>query len=315
MSVFSRTRLGTLEMMKTDLTRVVLVTNRSKPSVAEAVSQLRPWLSERARVLVELDVAGLGGGAADLPETDLVIVLGGDGTILALARHVVERGVPIIGVNFGKLGFLAEFSLEELREHWDLVVSGRVRMSRRLMMEVVVFDEGAEGCTVGHVGAAHRRFEGVSLNDVVITAGEPFRTVEMELGINPTGRPGSSTTFTGDGAIIATPSGSTAYNLSAGGPIVSPDLDAFCITPLCPHSLSFRPIVVSADDAVCVRMVRANAGTRLVVDGQVLVKLAARWQVYIRRHAKPLLLVHNPKLSYWDMLAKKLHWAARPKAE
>ncbi len=301
--------------MKTQPTRLVLVTNRLKLSVTEALGELKPWLQQRAQIVAEPDVSDLiEKKGCDLPEADLIIVLGGDGTILALGRYICGRSIPIVGVNFGKLGFLAEFSVQALRAHWDEIVTGRVRMTRRIMVEVMVFDQSVPDGQTGWFEQAPRRFESLALNDAVITAGEPFRTIELELTINPHVPGSASTTFTGDGVIVATPSGSTAYNLSAGGPIVSPTIDALCITPLCPHSLAFRPIVINADDAVCLRTLRANPGTHLVVDGQVLVKIEAQWRILIRRYPRPLLLVHNPRLSYWDMLAKKLHWAARPKA-
>jgi len=247
------------------------------------------------------------------PDADLVVVLGGDGTMLAVAEHAADKDLPMLGINFGKLGFLAEFNLQDLQGSWDLIVSGRCRTSRRLMLEVTVFDAQGAECVMNQLDEPHQQFRAVALNDAVITAGQPFRTIDLQLAINPSHEQTNDTICTGDGLIMATPSGSTAYNISAGGPIVSPGIDAFCITPICPHSLSFRPIVMNADGGIRVRVLRANEGTALVIDGRLPVKLQVNEQVFIRRHTKSLTLVNNPKLSYWQMLAKKMHWAARPR--
>ncbi len=302
--------------MATNPTRVIILANKAKPPVTGALAQLRPWLEERAEIVAELEAHELDGTADDgaVPRADLGVVLGGDGTMLALARSAVARGLPIVGVNFGKLGFLAEFSLDDLRRHWELVSSGRCRTSQRLVLEVMVFGAGAAPCRVDHIDQSGCKFSALALNDAVVTAGEPFRMIEWELTINPSATQTSVTASAGDGIIIATPSGSTAYNLSAGGPIVSPGSDAMCITPICPHSLAFRPIVISSNDCACVCVKRANEGTTLVIDGRVPIKLNVDEQVFVRRHPKTLTLVHNPDLSYWDMLAKKMHWAARPRS-
>jgi len=289
--------------------------NKAKAPVAGAVEQLRPWLATRARLVadVELDQLITDSKAAQLPPADLAIVLGGDGTMLSLAQHAAAHDLPILGVNFGKLGFLAEFSLEELQRHWEAIVAGRCRTSRRLMLEARVYQADAEPCLVDQLDTSRCKFTAIGLNDAVITAGEPFRTIDIQLAINPSQEQTSVTNCSGDGMIVSTPSGSTAYNLSAGGPIVSPGIDAFCITPICPHSLAFRPIVVSADDGVCLRILGANVGTALVIDGRISVKIEVGEQVFIRRYAKPLTLIHNPELNYWKMLATKMHWAARPR--
>jgi NAD+ kinase len=155
-------------------------------------------------------------------------------------------------------------------------------------------------------------FTGLAMNDAVITAGPPYRMIEVEIGIDPMSPQTEGTTFSGDGVIVATPSGSTAYNLAAGGPIVSPDVDAFTIVPICPHSLAFRPIVVNSRSIVQLRMHRANEGTTLVIDGQKPVSLSEGQRVYIRRHGKALHLIEHPTRSYWQMISRKLHWAARP---
>ena len=304
-----------------DRPRVLILGNRSKAHVDEALASFVPWLAERAQVVGRYDTAEVSQAMADqLPQADLAIVLGGDGTLLSQARVMVERGVPILGINFGKLGFLAEFSVEDVKKHWEHIASGKARISERIMLEVAVYPEGAPQWG-GHNGERGDRpvqmptpiFTGTALNDAVINAGPPFRMVEIELIIEPQWSRESATTFTGDGVVVSTPSGSTAYNLSAGGPIISPGIDGMCVAALNPQSLAFRPIVFSGQCDCWMHLHRANPGTAIVLDGQTSTPLAVGQQVHVKKYAKALSLVHNPDLSYWSMLAHKMHWAARPR--
>ncbi len=301
--------------------RVLLLCNRGKPLVSEALTSFKPWLSERAQIVgdyatLEVTVES----ANNLPEADLAMVLGGDGTLLSQARVMVERGVPILGINFGKLGFLAEFSVDDVKKHWDQIASGTARVSERIMLDVAVYPAGAPkwGGTNGDNGYTPAKmpepiFTSTALNDAVIVAGPPFRMVEIELIIEPQWSRQSAATFIGDGVVVSTPSGSTAYNLSAGGPIISPGIDGMCVAALNPQSLAFRPIVFSGQCDCWMYLHRANPGTALVLDGQISTTLAVGQQVYVKKYAKSLSLVHNPELNYWTMLAHKMHWAARPR--
>jgi NAD+ kinase len=292
--------------LKKALPRVVVVANTTKPMVKEALVAFLPWLAARAKIVAEYHLPTVGKQLPKkLPAADLALVLGGDGTILALARQIVDSGIPIMGINFGKLGFLAEFTIEQAQKHWDRVIGGKSRRTRRVMLMARIFDPAKKGKKPREVVSA------ICLNDAVINAGEPFRMVEIEMAIDPS-PDGGATTFSSDGVIVSTPSGSTAYNLSAGGPIVSPDIDAIVITPVCPHSLAFRPIVINASSLVRLTLKQANKGTRLVIDGQIAHKVKPGQIVELARHKNPLILVQNPELSYWKMIAKKLHWAARP---
>ena len=294
--------------------RVLVLANKVKSQVTEALETLRPWLAERARIVAEPDIESLARDEAiELPQADLAMVLGGDGTLLAQARLLIDLEVPLLGVNFGKVGFLAEFTVEDVQRHWDRIAAGKCQISRRLMMEVLTFDSEAADCRVNELDMAHCKAQSLAMNDAVIEAGSPFRMIELELGIDPVSAASSATRFGGDGVIISTPSGSTAYNLAAGGPIVSPGIDALCITPNCPQSLAFRPLVVNADCGIAVRMITANPGSTLVIVGQVSVKLEANDQVFVRRHSRRLSLVTNPSLNYWKTLAKKMRWAVRPR--
>ena len=305
----------TLNFMTDSTTRLIIVANKGKPHVEGALDELRPWFEQRAVIVAEPDFNALASSrsVAQWPRADLAVVLGGDGTMLAVAEHAASQDLAILGVNFGKLGFLAEFNIQDLQNHWNSIVSGQCRVSRRLMLEVRVFSAEAAAGGMNPLNEKHQQFRAVALNDAVITAGQPFRMIDLQLTINPNASQTNDTICTGDGLIIATPSGSTAYNISAGGPIVSPGIDAFCITPICPHSLSFRPIVMNADGDIRVRVRRANEGTTLVIDGRLPVKLQKDEQVFVRRHVKALMLVNNPQRTYWQMLATKMHWAARPK--
>ncbi len=307
--------------MKQGPARVIVMANPHIPQAVEAYRAFRPWLAERAVIVAEPGDLDLTDDAvAALPEADLALVLGGDGTLLAQARRLVERDIALVGVNFGKLGFLAEFSLEGLRMHWDAIAGGRCPVSHRVMLAVSVHADRAGGEREseasrggGGAGEGEAIYSGVAVNDAVVTAGPPFRMVEIEMTIDPE-RWGDSaaTRFSCDGVIAATPSGSTAYNLAAGGPLVSPSCEVLCITPICPHSLSFRPTVVDGASEVRFRISRANEGTTLVLDGQVSVPLREGYRVRVRRHERRVRLVQNPDLSFWKVLAKKMHWAARP---
>jgi NAD+ kinase len=153
------------------------------------------------------------------------------------------------------------------------------------------------------------RFSYTALNDVVINAGEPFRMIELEVQID-----GAETApFRSDGVLVATASGSTGYNLSAGGPLIAPDVRGMVLTPICPHSLSFRPVVVADTSTILVKAVRLNPGTAVNFDGQVSMKITEKDCVVVRRAPKPLRLVENPEMSHWGMLAHKLHWAQSPR--
>jgi len=300
-----------------DLPRLLLLANRTIPQVSQTLEEFRPWLDQRALVVAEPPIDQLSRqAAADLPKADLAVVFGGDGTLLAQARHLVDLEIPLVGVNFGKLGFLAEFSLDDLKQHWDKVVSGQCRTSQRVMIEASVLsgpDGKSEADGANADESSDLEYASVAMNDVVITAGPPFRMIELELAIDPQRWASSATTLSCDGVIVGTPSGSTAYNLAAGGPIVSPELDAFCVTPICPHSLAFRPIVISSESQIRILILRANEGTTLVIDGQESIKLRPQQVVAIRRYDKSIRLIQNPQLNPWKVLAKKMRWAARPR--
>lgn len=232
-----------------------------------------------------------------LRQADFAVVFGGDGTILSAARDLSEADVPVIGVNVGKLGFLAEFSISELEELFERITSADAIIEKRMILRCLVERQGSE------------LFGSTAINDMVIAAGAPFSMVELKMAVDGASLAGCI----GDGVILSTPTGSTAYNLSAGGPILSAGLEATVISPICPHSLSFRPIVISAGSEVEIEMIRVNEGTMLSLDGQVTQRLEQGDVVKVSRHPGSFQVVHNPTRTQWDTLASKLKWAEKPK--
>jgi NAD+ kinase len=293
--------------------RLLIVANNDKPAVAAALKGLLPRIKQKFQV-VDVDTDH----QADLDKTqaDAILVLGGDGTLLSAARRLGGRQIPLLGVNFGRLGFLASFTPQQFEDHFETFAAGKLPISARLVIEASVVPAG-DSCNVAdrQQVCGRRRFMAPALNDAVITAGAPFHMIELEIatdggdeGING----GAGVRYFGDGVIVSTASGSTAYNVSAGGPIISPNVDALCITPLCPHSLSFRPVVISSNSTVLVTTTRVNEGTTLWCDGQQGTRLEAGERIIIRKRREPVLLVENPEAREWHTLAKKLNWAANP---
>ncbi len=282
-------------MTSGDLPKVVIFADPSKGDVKTAVEQFADYCRGKVQTIA---TCGIDQCTADvLQDADYAVVFGGDGSIIAAARQLSDSNVPVIGVNLGKLGFLAEFSLAELQQYLPTIAAGRAVIEERMMLK----------CSV--VRGRQQQFSSAAINDVFITAGPPFRMIELQICV--AGQ--APVSCVSDGLIVCTPTGSTAYNLSAGGPIVSGNLEAMVITAICPHSLSFRPIVIDAARRVEVRGVRLNEGTTVSVDGQHCCGLSTGQTVHIERHAGKFLVVNNPLRTQWDTLATKLGWAQKPK--
>ncbi len=273
--------------------RILIIVNMAKPGVAERVESLRHWFAEHAEVVGVIDVPGDEDLAAI--KADLCIVFGGDGSLLASARRVAPTGIPMMGVNMGKLGFLADFSVKQMQEHLDAILDGKVQPVERMMLQV--------GLVGGKVA-----FSSLATNDVVISAGAPFRMIELCVNRGED----RIATFMGDGVVVATPTGSTGYNLSAGGPILEPSLKAMVITPVAPHTLAMRPVVVGGDATIRITADRLNPGTTLVIDGQVSAPIQACQAVEIRRAAWAARIVSNPGGTFFRTLIDKLHWGRSP---
>ncbi len=243
-------------------------------------------------------------------DCDAVLVLGGDGTLLSVARRLQGRPIPVMGVNYGRLGFLADFRPDEVKSCFTGWVDGGLKTGARQMLDVSVLPAKVEvNLNDDDAVRGHRRFGVLSLNDAVINAGPPFHMVELALGIDGD----FGVKVFGDGMIVSTPSGSTAYNVSAGGPILNPPVQGFCLTPIAPHSLSFRPLIVPSSARVMLVAERVNRGTTLVCDGQDCTRLKVGERVVVRRAATDLHLIVNPRSRRWDALAGKLHWAMSPR--
>ena len=288
--------------------KLFIVANPRKPNVKPALDEWLPWMKQRAEVLgVDTDCC------SDLSRVgaDVILALGGDGTLLGAARRLDGRAIPLMGVNFGRLGYLAGFSPQHFREDFDALVAGKLKSTSRLVLEasLLAADDKSDPFDPAQV-AKSRKTVATALNDAVITAGPPFHMIELEI---QAGSEIGGVRFFGDGVIAATPSGSTAYNLSAGGPIVDPGVEAFCVTPVCPHSLSFRPVVVSSRNALVLRAATVNPGTTLFCDGQETAVLRAGERVVIRRSPHDVKLIENPQAGPWRSLAEKLNWAATPR--
>lgn len=223
---------------------------------------------------------------------DLLIVLGGDGTMLAASRLVGERRIPVLGVNFGGLGYLTEFTLDELFPMVEALFTGEVAIDSRMRLDAGVSREGravAQYCV---------------LNDAVVNKSALARMIEIECFVDAH----YVTTFRADGIIVSTPTGSTAYSLSAGGPIVHPAVSAIIITPICPHMLTNRPLVISDESEVMLRLRTAREEVTLTLDGQVGFALQAGDEVRARKSARMFDLICPMNKNYFQVLRDKLHW-------
>lgn len=283
--------------------RIGVVTKPNKPEAEPVLRTLTAWLRERGcEAALDREAAAIFPAAGPgLPRAevaawaDLIVVLGGDGTILSVARLIGRREVPILGVNLGGLGFLTEITLDELFPALEAVLGRDFDVSRRLTLTARVL----------RGGEAVASFE--ALNDAVITKTAPSRIVDLETHVNGE----YVATFRADGLIVSTPTGSTAYCLAAGGPIIYPTLPALVIIPICPHTLTNRPLVIP--DSAVVEIVQGSAGeeVHLTVDGQVGAGLRHRDVVVLKRSDRTIALIKSPKLNYFELLRTKLKWGER----
>jgi len=282
------------------LPRLAIFGHMQRQKVAEVIEEFRDFAQGKAEIVAS---CGIEGCSADLLKNcDFAVVFGGDGSIISAARNLSKAGVPLIGVNLGKLGFLAEFNVGELKKYFDDIICGKVAIEKRMMLNCKVFSGSKR---------SKERFGSSAVNDVFITTGPLHRMIELKMAVDD--QPIAS--CIGDGLIIAAPTGSTAYNLSAGGPILAGSMQAMVITPICPHSLSFRPIVISADSTVEVFCVRVSSSTTISIDGQDSLRLSVGDVVRVKREKSDFLVVNNPLRTRWDTLAAKLGWAETPKYE
>ncbi len=285
--------------------RIGIVLKPHQPEALKTICELVEWLAERGINVVggpELERERIehqtGCPVQEVPterianEVDLMLVLGGDGTMIATARMVGDQEVPVIGVNYGGLGYLAEFRIEELYTGLEAVLSGNYRLDKRMMLEVELRRDDA-------LLNSNR-----VLNDVVINKSALARIIEIETHFNGQ----FVNAFRADGLIVSTPTGSTAYNLSAGGPMIFPSMNAVVITPICPFTLSNRPIVVPDNSEIELRLKTDHEEVALTLDGQVGFPLKVGDLVVIRKSRTTFNLVQPSNRNYFDVLRDKLRW-------
>jgi NAD+ kinase len=229
--------------------------------------------------------------AALAAQVDLILVFGGDGTMLGVVRQIDGSPAPVLGINVGRLGFLTEVSSRDLASALDRIWVGDFVIETRPLIEAI-----------GHCG--ERPIQMSALNDIVISHGAVSRLIELTVSVNDK----LLTRYRGDGLIVSSPTGSTAYSLSAGGPIISPGAAVFAITPICAHALSNRPVIVSLSSAIRVELSSKGMDTIVAADGQLQANLAAGDSITIRRSRRKVHLLHPGETSFFETIRQKLHW-------
>ena len=270
--------------------RVLLLGSGMRANVIPEAERLRPLIEQHVEIL--LTDFEFKEDLSQVP-ADFAIVLGGDGSILRAARQMASRQLPVLGVNLGKLGFLADVSTQDLSDVLSSVASGDCRIDEHLMVTASV----RRGETV--------LAEQLGLNETVITAGPPYSILTVQLYVDAV----LATTYSCDGLIISTPVGSTAYNLSAGGPIIRKTLQAFAITPVSPHTLTVRPVVDTASHVYEMVVPEPNEGTTVIVDGRPLAVLTAADRVRVERAPQRFQMIEVRGQNYYRTLRDKLGWA------
>ncbi|MBU0575563.1 MAG: NAD(+)/NADH kinase [Proteobacteria bacterium] len=279
--------------------KVGIIANIAKEKSSEYTASLREWMIGRGlEVYLEEGIAAKIGGLPGVERrklwsiVDLIVVFGGDGTILRTARLVRDRDVPIVGINLGVFGYLTEVNLDEMYSALEVILAGEFQVEKRMMLDVEI-SRGGETLLEGSV-----------LNDVVINRGNLSRIVELETTVDDR----YMTTFKADGLIISTPTGSTAYSLSAGGPIVFPELYSIIINPICPHTLTNRPIILPESAEIKVTLRTMEKGANVTLDGQVSFTVKSGDTVTIRKSRHVTTLVSSPHRGYLEILRTKLGW-------
>ena len=283
--------------------KIGITANIEKEKIADHIRSLKKWLEEKGvKVFLEMEISRKIAHAGGMKWNELarnsqmVVALGGDGTMLRTARYLAGHRVPILGINMGSFGYLTEVNLNEIHSTLELIIEGKFVTEKRMMLDVSI----KRGKTVTNVGDV--------LNDVVINRGDLSRMNELEVEVN--GK--YLTTYKGDGLIVSTPTGSTAYSLSAGGPIVFPGKDLIIINPICPHTLTNRPIIFSEDSNLKITLWSKDKGAMLTLDGQEAHRIKSGDAVIVKRSKHSITLVLSPYRSYGEILRSKLGWGDLP---
>lgn len=284
--------------MSTDTLRIALFSREQSDRISRVRDEIEQALSAHAGVLL-CQPALTPESDADSVAADLLIVLGGDGAILHASRFLGRRQIPILGINLGRLGFLADLQPEDFRQNVAAICRQEFQVVDHLMIECVHrHSDGTEQCHL-------------ALNELAVVAGASLRMIEIDLFID-----GSKVArFGGDGLIVSTPIGSTAHNLSAGGPVLRQTLDAIVVTPICPHTLTNRPLVDSADCELLLSFPSVSAGVTAVIDGQVHSPVSPGDEIVIRRAPVCFQLARLRDHSYYRTLHRKLGWGGQPRPE
>jgi NAD+ kinase len=281
-----------------EIRKVLIVINSHKPEAGSVARIITDFVRRQGGETFPVDFADAAPEQA-VSDMDLAVSLGGDGTLLTCARLLSEKAIPILAVNMGDFGFITEVSKSEIVETLEKFLSGEIGVSERLMLAGSVVRDGREVAS----------FQG--LNEAVIAIMGKSRMIRLKVFLSET----YVARYRADGVIIATPTGSTAYSMAAGGPIVYPELEAFILTPICPFSLSNRPTVVPSTEILRVEVEASQkAEIVLTVDGQQTFALAPRDAVLVRRSPHKALIIRSDKRSFYEVLRAKLNWTGEPNA-
>ncbi len=278
--------------------KVLIIAHLGKKDAEDLIEEIKKYMEERE---IEVVVFGFTGKPKipDITGVDFIFSLGGDGTVLFVSRVAENSGIPILALNLGQFGFITEISMHEWKSVFEKFKRGDIDLSRRIMLKVIVERNGEQIAS----------FKG--LNDAVISCKGISTIVKLQLMINNT----QLGKYRADGVIIATPTGSTAYSVSAGGPILNPELEAIIINPICPFTLSNRPIVVSGDEVISILIEEdQRVGVILSIDGQDSFPLLPRDRILIEKSHSKTLLVRSDVRNFYEILRSKLNWSGGPDA-
>jgi NAD+ kinase len=270
--------------------KVWLAFNPNKEKAIAAVKELKQYFRRNKIAVIDGQQPKKFLGA-----DDLVVALGGDGTLLRVARAIAGCNVPVLGVNLGGLGFLTEVTRQEMYKTLDKILQGNIAVEERMMLQAEVWR------------GKKKRGTYLALNDVVVNSSREARVVSLDLAID--NKPVAN--YIADGLIVATPTGSTAYTLSAGGPIVYPDMELIIVAPICPHMLTLRPLIVSAEKNVAITMKNDHQVGNVTMDGQVAVPVKLNDVIVVKKAEEKFLLITSPYKNYFEVLRTKLKWSER----
>jgi NAD+ kinase len=266
---------------------VGIITKPDDEGVARCGTALTVWFGERG-IPAQLNHID--------PAMDMLVILGGDGTLLRVAEKAAFHNIPVVGINLGNLGFLTEVAADEMYQALQAILEGKVRIEQRMMLRArCITTTGGKECDT------------FALNEVAVVKSSTRPVVRLRCWADQE----YITTYKADGLLVSTPTGSTAYNLSAGGPIIQAELDAILVTPICPFMLETRPVLLSPLTRITCQLADPAEGVRVLVDGRATWEIGAKDCLVVEAAAKPLLLISSPHKGYFDILRNKLNWGGR----